>query len=130
MRAIASRDQGAVNRGRAAAHVDRREESLVDLAVARLTGQSDGAENLLVAAAPVGIAAVPVVGRLVTVKRYAYLDPLSQELLRSSAFSFRRPKFPMIKPLTVVYLQDKLGHLTCDFASNYPDVGDLAAPES
>ena len=64
-----------------APQVDGAEQASVDLPVLRAAKQADRADHAVIAAAPVGVSAVQVVGGAVTVKRDAYLDPLSQEEL-------------------------------------------------
>jgi hypothetical protein len=75
------RGEGAVYGDGVAADVDGREQPGVDLPVALAAQQVDGAQHLVVAAAPVGVPAVQVVGRPVAVERDPDLDPLGAEQL-------------------------------------------------
>src|SRR6185437_13075703 len=75
------RGEGAVYGDGVAADVDGREQPGVDLPVALAAQQGDGAQHLVVAAAPVGVPAVQVVGRPVAVERDPYLDALGAEQL-------------------------------------------------
>lgn len=67
------------NRDRVVLDVDGAQEAEVEMAVALLPEQFDGLEHQRVAAAPVGEAAVPVVGRAVAVEGDAHLDVVLAE---------------------------------------------------
>ena len=73
------RRQRGVGRDRVVADVDRAQEPRVELSVPVCAEQSDSADHLVVAAAPVTVTAVQVVTRAISVERDADPDPGGQE---------------------------------------------------
>jgi len=71
----------AVDGDRVAADVHGREQPRVNITEALLAQQRDGAQDLVVTAAPVGVPAVQVVGGAVAVERDADEHPLGEEQL-------------------------------------------------
>lgn len=71
--------EGVEDRARVVLDVDGAQETEVEVAVALLAEQLDGLEHQGVAAASVGEAAVPVVGRAVAVEGDADLDAVLAE---------------------------------------------------